>query len=353
MKGINRWMAALMWPIGVTGVLAMPGVAGADEYRLKQTECGQQGVSSRWGDYTAWQIKDPNTGQWRDAASGEVPGYTDFVWIQDDKCVEIVGTSQTNMIAHEEASVIYVCGAGETYGECNGGDEAGRINIQRCSSLTLFNNSVVNGDVQFRGDPISMECESPWSELRIHKDGQLEIDGSGGRIMAVGSDGRIVADDDCDGDPCDAELLIDGGNPGTDPQSLTLMSNGKDLEIRVKLINRGDVLAYNCDVLLTDALKRGNSGFWRASGGVLDVSTEVRGGATWVLGETGGTIAFNAECLQLSGDFLLPMGELIVNEIVCTTGHGHYGGGFIEGNPQNAFVTVKNGKKITFHGDCE
>lgn len=306
------------------------------EYRLKQDNCNDNSVPRRWGDVGSWEVKI--NGVWQ-SATGEhgSPNSDDFVWIQNDKCVYIIGGDAS--AAHEEAGEVYVCKSGETTGECNGASGAGVINIVDGSSLTLYEDSVVNGEIVFYSATVSL-CQDT-GELRIRKSDDLEIDGNGGKIRTGGANGRIKAHSSVCGNEatCDTRLIIDGATPGNDNTSMTVRTDGGcDIEISVKLGNQGDVHANYGDIRLTTLRKNGNPGFYRASGGKIEVDHEVRNGATWRLEGTGGEIQFDAECLQLSGPFYLPMGYLRVNETVCTTGHASYGAGFIEGNPQSAFI---------------
>ncbi|KAA0223663.1 MAG: hypothetical protein EDS66_01915 [Planctomycetota bacterium] len=349
MKRIDRSMQALVGPMALMGIAAAVALsASADEYRLKQDNCNDNSVPRRWGDAGSWEVKD-EFGVWGPASSK--PNSDDLVWIQNDKCVYIIGGDAS--AAHEEAGEIYVCKSGETTGECNGASGAGVINIVDGSSLTLYEDSVVNGEIVFYSTTVS-PCQTT-GELRIRKSDDLEIDGNGGKIRTGGANGRIKAHSSiCEDEAtCDTRLIIDGATPGNDNTSMTVRTDGGcDIEISVKLGNQGDVHANYGDIRLTTSRKNGNPGFYRASGGKIEVDHEVRGGATWRLEGTGGEIQFDVECVNLSGPFYIPMGVLRVNQLVCTTGHGYYGGQIGE-NPQDAFIRAAAGKKITFHGDCD
>jgi len=269
-------------------------------------------------------------------------------------CVYII---DVDAFAHEFAHDVYVCGDGESSGSfpwCTGVSDSGMIRIVHESSLTLLENSVVTGEINTECLTGVTECTN-FGELRIKKDGLLVISGSGGLIRTLGAPLRITAHTDCDGDgeECSADLRIDGDTPGSEATSMTVMSDNHDLEITIKLNNRGDVLAAGDDttLYLKNARKDGNSGYWRASEGMLKVDKEVRGAGTWRTEGTDGIIQFDDECLQLSGSFHIPLGWIIFNEDGCTTGHMFFGEP--DSLNETAFAKVKAGHKATFHGDCE
>lgn len=315
-----------------------PCALGFDEFRIRPAlTCDDAPL---WDGTATWQKKV--SGVWTNWAVP--PGAPDSVYIQNGKCVHITGNGGGSGY-HAFANNLYICGAGEgsgSFGECTGGSEPGTINVHAdCSSLTVHADSTVNGHIDFIAPPTSGGCSSGVGELRIKKNGQVKFTGNGGKVRSVYGDGLIKADSDVPG-----ELLIDGQTPGDEDTSMTLMSVALDLEVAVKLTNRGDVYAEHGTVTLTTERKSGNSGYWRASSGTLEVDYDTRGGGTWRLEGSDGIIQFDAESTNLSGTFYLPTGHLIANEILCTTGHVVYGGGYIPP------ITCAPGKKITFHGDC-
>lgn len=329
----------------MTAALTVADAAKADEWKVREG-----GSGGPWNAYATWRIKV--NGEWRDARPEDLyPNYDDTVYIPNGLSVEVTGESP--YYAHEEANNIYVCGAGENNSNCpECGEVAGLGTIFVCGncSLTLWADSVVNGDLTFiacvtQGD---VNCDDA-AELRIHKElapNVLKISGKGSVIRSGGVCGKIVADSETSS----ALLRIDGDEPGCLAKSMTIMAENLNMLIPIGLNNRGDVFAYHADVYLTDHRKDGNSGMWRAEYGTLYVNKEVRGGATWRTEPEGaGEIEFNDECLQLSGSFYLKSGKVRANVNVCTTGHGYHGGPG-SSSPQ---ITAKEGHKITFHGDCQ
>ncbi|MCC6294301.1 MAG: hypothetical protein IT164_16750 [Bryobacterales bacterium] len=337
-----RWL----W---VAPTLVLAAAASAEIYKVKES-----GSGGHWNDYNTWK-RYLGSGQWTDAGEGQFPGYQDTAYIPNGLSVWVAGADSENFfVTDEEVDHIYVCGDNETAGgvnldTCRGSYAAGEVNFSGCSSLTLFADSVVNGKISF--EAVADDCGGP-GELRINRNSPtalvLKISGHGGVIRSAAHGGLIISDPDSQ---YEAQLRIDGDDPGDLAESMTILTNNnQDMEIAIALNNRGDVVAQSGDVYLTEHRKDGNSGHWRATQGTLYVNYEVRGGATWTVEENApATILFNAECLRLSGDFHVKVGSLVASAMVCTTGHGYHGGPDSSG----PVITANPPYKITFHGDCE
>lgn len=337
----TRWL----W---VAPTLALAAAASADIYKVSQS-----GNGGHWNDYNTWE-RYLGQGQWQAAQENQFPRYTDTAYIPNGRSVLVAGAdSETFFVTDEEVHDIYVCGDNEAAGgvnlnTCRGSYAAGIVSFSGCSSLTLFADSVVNGDVAF--EAITDDCGGP-GELRINREPPnslvLKISGRGGIIRSSAHGGLIISDPDSQ---YEAELRIDGDTPGNRDESMTILTDNQDMEIAIGLNNRGDVEAASGDVYLTEHRKDGNSGHWRATQGTLYVNYEVRGGATWTTDGTGlAKILFNAECTRLSGNFYAKYGSIIANAMVCTTGLCYHGGPDSNG-PK---ITAHPPYKITFHGDCE
>ncbi|MHC4064672.1 MAG: hypothetical protein ACYSUI_09255 [Planctomycetota bacterium] len=187
----------------------------------------------------------------------------------------------------------------------SGGDVATLL-IERQRTLTITDDSVIDGLVDLRG------------KLEIGAD--LEITGEGGEIVGWGDRGELAAGGDS------ITLTIAPATPSTPPpaEGDSFVIRGA-LEISVGLQNDAYVIADDDDVYLTEVGKSaGSDGFWIARhGGNLDVQTTVTGAGTWQLpyesGYSGGMISLSPD-LNVSGEVEIRDGIFQVGEGFCTTG---------------------------------
>ncbi len=187
-------------------------------------------------------------------------------------------------------------------------ENGGTIELYEYFSLTINDNSTINGDILFKSCGIDF-CAS------------LTI----GEPLIVTGNGRIRGG-------LNHHDLTPGYISGAQGDTLTIASTFTiqgAIEIKAELINNGVVLVNHAyDTLkLTEWPKIGESGAkWKVTDGKLYVQCQVTGGAKWILkGGQSSSLIFiknddDTNTSNLSGDVKLTGGTFRIDKTFCTTG---------------------------------
>lgn len=199
----------------------------------------------------------------------------------------------------------------------------GTVIVSKDATLTLYQNSVVNGS------------------LKLQRLAKLYVDttGQSGPLIITSDGGEIEGDTEHDFPDQQAIILNPAGvnkplrisGVGSEREDSLVVHGG--LDIRLNLNNTAYVIAdkkLNPLLLSTTAKKVGVGGHWIAErdpgpqggAGYLKVNAAISGGGDWIsVDHAGCIIEFNATCQGLSGDFAIEQGRLFVNQSILTTGN--------------------------------